>query len=271
MSRTKYIGLGLTVSIIGLITWFVLSQHFDVELPGNKFCLGDYNDICEGPFNITLKNISTWYIYNKNAVKLSFEPDVKEYYYCKKDGRYSSKKRLDREKYPCGVGWREFDWTTPLTSRYSYIEKFIKGKKNQYKIVIFKHNPTDTIKWGGKITGEEFDPVFFGYKIVYQNRSRRVPIYKESVVRTVERFCYANNTCVEAKNITRRFVDYFDIQYYNGKRIGIEVNNIIYENSNIVGGKLYKWSIPIGDRNYEEYGECRVHEVERGVCTEVGI
>jgi len=160
-NRNKYI-TGSITTLVSLLLWFSLSYHFDFEIEGNKVCKGTFDDPCEASINITLTNpvIKYFYIRNNNAVKLDFVPNVEASYFCKKDGRFRSLNRLDREQYPCGVGYREFDWKTPLTSRYKYIEKFTRGKKHEYKLVVFKFNPEDEIKWGGKITGEDIDPKF---------------------------------------------------------------------------------------------------------------
>ncbi len=157
--RTKYIGVGATATAVTLIVWFFLSSIFSVEVSGDVICDGTFEDPCEAFYNITSLT-HTYYIYNKDKVKLNFIPDVKDSYSCKKDGRYNAAWRADRSLAPCGIGWREFNWDVPLTKRFSYIEKFIKNKKHEYKLVVFKYNPSDRIKWGGKITGEEIDPVF---------------------------------------------------------------------------------------------------------------
>ena len=163
-TRTKYIGTGATVSLVGLLIWFALSYNFDFELDGDLVCAGDYEDICEPHYNITLTNplLKNYYIYNKNRVNLGFIPDVKASYNCKKDGRMTASWRADRRLAPCGIGWREFDWKTPLTSKYNYIEKFTRNKKHEYKVVIFKHHPNDKIKWGGNILKEDVDPILYG-------------------------------------------------------------------------------------------------------------
>ena len=161
-SRTKYIGTAGTATLLLLIAWFVGSAHFLTELEGDSTCAGTYLEPCEWHYNITLVTVQTYYIQNKNAVNLVFLPEVKEVYHCKKDGRYSASWRADRELAPCGIGWKEFDWKTPLTSKYKYINKFYKNKKQEFKIVVFKHNPEDKIKFGGEITKSEFDPYFFG-------------------------------------------------------------------------------------------------------------
>lgn len=158
---TKYIGITL-ISIIALLGWFDNSKHFDVERMGNVICAGDYENPCEWGYNITLITIQTYYIQNRNSTQFDFLPEVKDFYNCKKDGRYSASWRVDRELAPCGIGWREFDWKTPLTSKYKYINKFYKNKKQEFKIVVFKHNPSDEIKFGGEITKDKFDPYFYG-------------------------------------------------------------------------------------------------------------
>ncbi len=159
---TKYI-TATFISIVVLLGWFMGSDHFDVEINLNNItCRGDFSEPCEVPYNITLKTLPYFYIRNSQSLVLNFSPDVKGFYSCKKDGRMKATWRNDRSLAPCGIGWKEFDWKTPLTTRYKYINKFYKNKKQEFKLVIFKFNPTDEIKWGGKITGEEFDPIFYG-------------------------------------------------------------------------------------------------------------
>ncbi len=43
------------------------------------------------------------------------------------------------------------------------------------------------------------------------------------------------------------------------------------ESNNINEGYLVTWSVPIGDRNFEEYGRCRKYEIEKGVCKETNL
>lgn len=164
MAYTKYIGTGGTATLLLLIGWFIASSHFDVQYEGDKFCDGTYLDPCEWNYNITLTTVSTYYIQNKNAIDIVFMPDVKEVVHCKKDGRMTANWRADREQAPCGIGWREFDWKTPLTKKYKYVNKFYKNKKQEFKIVVFKNNPDDIIKFGGVITKDDFDPYFYADK-----------------------------------------------------------------------------------------------------------
>ncbi len=224
-SRTKYIGYSGTATLLLLISWFVISDHFSVEYEGDKFCLGSYEDPCEWNYNITLTTVSAYYIQNKDLVNLVFLPEVREFYNCKKDGRYRSLLRADREKYPCGIGYREFDWKTPLTSKYKYINKFYKGKKQEFKLVVFKNNPTDTIKFGGTITKNEFDPYFYGIDV---KKIEKCHIEHDYIISPVYEDCdynytYTNNVTKvnETKLITR--------QCFTGKSSTEIINNSVCE------------------------------------------
>ena len=242
ISGNKYIYSGGTiVTIILLLSWFVGSNHFDTEIDlTDKVCAGTFGEPCEISYNITLVTLPYFYIRNNDAISLDFSPDVKAFYSCKKDGRYRSLARLDREKYPCGVGYREFDWKTPLTSKYKYINKFYKGKKQEFKLVIFKYNPRDEIKWGGRITKEEFDPILFGSINV-------TPIKKcktTSVNRKVDdyKICLKNRTVDYINNVTK--INETILQFYNNScKIGshIEIINTticITTEYNVDGEKL---------------------------------
>lgn len=160
-TRTKYVGIGTSIlTIIALLGWFSNSPYFEQELSGDVKCDGTFEDPCEWHYNVTLRELDAYYIQNRNHTNLVFFPDVKSAYNCKRDNRFSSVSRTDRSKYPCGIGWREFNWSEPLTDKYGYVNKFVKGVKQEFKIVVFKHNPSDKIKFGGEIFNNNFDPYF---------------------------------------------------------------------------------------------------------------
>ena len=150
-------------SIVGFLSWLMLSPFFVVEIDlSDKACDGNFLDVCEVGYNLTYTGVDSYfYIYNKDKVELEFMPNVKRVVNCKKDNRFTSSARKDRELFPCGVGWRQKEWHEPLTDKYGYIEKFYKNKKQEFKLVIFKHKPNDRIKWGGVIFNNEFDPILF--------------------------------------------------------------------------------------------------------------
>jgi len=57
------------------------------------------------------------------------------------------------------------------------------------------------------------------------------------------------------------------------KIIGITDGNDIIYNAYKKNGKIHKWYVPIGDRNFEDPllggGQCRQYEIEKGVCESV--
>lgn len=53
----------------------------------------------------------------------------------------------------------------------------------------------------------------------------------------------------------------------NTTKIGVNYNGQnIYGIVNVKDDHVYLWDYPQGDRNYNEYGNCRPHEERKGVC-----
>ncbi len=284
MAYTKYIGYGGTATLLLLIAWFVGSTHFLVEYEGDKTCRGDYSQPCEWKYNITLVTVQTYYIQNKDSVNLVFLPDVKEVIHCKKDGRYSASWRADRSLAPCGIGWRKFDWKTPLTSKYKYINKFYKNKKQEFKIVVFKHNPEDEIKFGGEITKDKFDPYFYGVVDDWT-------IIKDCKTKTVYDTCdrtiiyYSNYTFINNKtgiNMSMQdiynYIEKYDCNpsevEYDCITLGIKTNKIKLtcpENKrcDVIGTEWCMEDCNNADcnRNYKE--NQKLKQGQEGLCTDI--
>ena len=238
-NTTKYL-TGSVGGLIGLVVFFYFSSHFSTQLEGNVACAGTYGNICEWHYNVTLNSsvYNPFYIYNK-GVDLNFVPDMKEVWHCKKDGTYKALWRSNRELAPCGLGYREFNWSTPLTKKYAYIEKFEKGDKHEYKIVALKFHPSDEIKFGGKITGNEFDPKFLADFIVIKDCKTTTEtitrqIYDTEIVfNQNSTFCSdfpKNKSCkqISLGNFTRKFSIGTYIDFINTttcEDIGFDFNN----------------------------------------------
>lgn len=240
-TRTKYIGYG--TSIVTLILFFFYSTNFDIQVDGDVICDGSFEEPCEAHFNVTSINYR-YYLYNSKGVDLNFVPNVKESYICKRDNRFTASKRANREEYPCGIGWREFDFRTPLTSRYKYVERFERGKKHEYKIVVFKFHIEDEIKWGGRITGEDIDPKFIPpytttrscvterekvtvYGLVEYTRT----IYSEGILYYNETFCDdfpTNLSCSKRASHTQNYKIPEEEIYYVNETVG---SIIAYDNN----------------------------------------
>jgi len=103
------------------------------------------------------------------------------------------------------------------------------------------------------------------FSVIYENLSKQVPIYTKVCTPTIN-----------AKNVSHIEDCIYEVsyktEYYDGKVIGVEVaDKEILGFVNVQDKILSKWSVPIGDRNFEEFGRCRAYEIEKGVCIESAI
>lgn len=160
-SKTKYIGSGTTIlTVTALILWMVLSPDFDIAISKDPLCDGNLEDPCiqfiNATFNPQNTRYTTFYIRNKGDIKLDFSPDIIDYALCKKDGRYKKERSYDNL---CGPGYREI-LTKPYYYKYLYYYKFYKGQTEEWMLVGLKKNPSDTVKWGIKVSDREVDPIW---------------------------------------------------------------------------------------------------------------
>lgn len=138
-------------------------------------------------------------------------------------------------------------------------------KTNKIKLV---GHPTEsqTIKWSFKVSEVDIDPVWVSWEIIYENLSKQIPIFKTTEIKEV---INPNGSTTSAYNKTS--VSHYKTAYYKGDRLGTKVNGTKYLNSNVDGNNLIEWKYEIGDRNFKEYGNCRIHELEKGVCKETEL
>ncbi len=161
-----------------------------------------------------------------------------------------------------GIGnWRLFDPTKDCIERknkYNYLP-------NRFKIIA-KGNG-ERIKWS--VDKFDIDPIMISSKIIYENISKQKKTYQDVKVQVPSKYSEVNKTWSKAYNYTIKEYSHTITQYYPGKRIGIKVGGEDYIGDyNVKDDYLVKWSVPIGDRNFEEYGGCRDYEKAKGVCTE---
>ena len=141
-------------------------------------------------------------------------------------------------------------------------------------------------------------PILWEY--IYENKSIQTPIYTDKIITVkpvcsevlnIENITYTLNTtnpdnitnithitylpstvCTEAYNYTEKELTSYTTEYYPAEKLGIRVKDIDYLGYvNIKDDTLSKWSVPIGDRNFVEFGRCRPYEIAKGVCTEESI
>ena len=135
MVKTQTIILTSAITLMSLFTLLILNGAIIVS-DGDKFCDGTIIDPCISYINITTNR--TTYIYNPEKIKLSFIPEIKDYeLYIKKSNK-----------------WVDF---------YSYNKTTLtKGVKYQFKLVGYKNNPRETVKWSISGAGGDLDPLWYG-------------------------------------------------------------------------------------------------------------
>lgn len=84
--------------------------------------------------------------------------------------------------------------------------------------------------------------------------------------------CVYNETakdviCVEEKIKETVILEGKKVIEVRGDRIGIRANEEDI-NGIINGNQIIEWSIPLGDRNFKEFGYCLLYELEKNICSE---
>ena len=160
----------------------------------------------------------------------------------------------------CTGSWCGCSWCTKSnTAKFTYA--FRKNKCYDIKIEIEKTKES-TINWEINPQGE-----WCGYEVKYEKKTIQVPIYKKIFV---EEKLSPNGSIIPAYNITI-ISGYENKTVDSGKRLGVVVCGETHLNANVDKTILSKWSVPVGDRNYKEYGRCREYEKEKGVCNETEL
>lgn len=109
------------------------------------------------------------------------------------------------------------------------------------------------------------------YNYLYENLSREVPFYEDKIIEVEATWNGTTESLNSAYNYTTT-VKKYKTEYYDGERIGVVINGETINGwVNIQDKTLSQWSVPIGDRNFEEYGGCREYEIKKGVCSEVNV
>lgn len=116
------------------------------------------------------------------------------------------------------------------------------------------------------------------FEPIYEKHKKLIPIY--DYISFEDCFTsYYDNKSMLTKQICDTFTkpillkyDFVDVK--STKQLGFNIDNKIYVNHNginFVDNKIIEWSVPIGDRNFKEFGSCTVTEKNRGVCHEKDI
>lgn len=121
------------------------------------------------------------------------------------------------------------------------------------------------------MAGSCFSLAYIMSDIVLVYDSVIVPVYSgRTVVSKVAVYSAGNDSWSDV--VYGKVWDVSYVQKENYKRSGLKVSNIpvngVY---NVYDGKVYKWVVPVGDRNWKEFPACLPYEVEKGVCSDVSV
>lgn len=158
--KKKILGVSaVSVAVVGFIFGFlVFSNSIEIlEHSGDMVCAGTKQDPCYAYINFTAKE--DVYIYPKN----------KTGYVSKKDVLWAdfdipvAKVILQRS---WGKSWRTINLSKTWSKKVEYAVKFHKNKTYQIRMIGYKNDPTETIKWGFGVKSLAFndyiDPYWYG-------------------------------------------------------------------------------------------------------------
>ena len=153
-----------TITFVGLLFWYLVSQGLitDVSYSQDTTCLGTVEDPCVALINFTAKE--DIFVYPQgydpwgrdNTVQ--FSPGVKSWVMQRSWG--SGWRTYDLSK-PCSMQWCGAKTNYDTNTKYSLAWR--EGKSYQIRIVAYKNDVTDTVKWSA-FSGE-IDPVWFGVSV----------------------------------------------------------------------------------------------------------
>jgi len=169
--KYKRIYIGAGTSLIGLFMILTAIGLQIVDTTGDITCAGTIDDPCVSYFEVRNPTARSIYIYNYDEVQLNFSPDIKGYnlyvlYYGKWHyTNFTMETRLGN---------------IPKDRKYSFV--FPRYSIKKFKLVGYKHNPEDSVKWSIGTSGAELDPLWKGIK-------------DRSYTRSTETKCDDNGKC----------------------------------------------------------------------------
>ena len=156
------------------------------------------------------------------------------------------------------------------------LKRYTKANPRTAKMYIIGNPDGELVKWG--VSFLSVDPYWIGWKVLYENLSKQVPVYEDKLIEVKPEYSIINNTWSESSfNIDKKLVSY-NTEYYDGERIGVIVGGKDYIGEyNVDGQNLIFHTVPTGDRNLEKCPGCKCewwtsdYEREKGTCTETKL
>jgi hypothetical protein len=135
VTKKVVLGAGGLTTVLAVLLYLSTLPGVTITTSGDINCWGTAANPCISYFNIT-SSIYTLKFFNTSEQKLTFSPDVKDY----KIYRFTSSK------------WKEVNFPINMT----------KGVLYQFKLIGYKNNPGDNVKWGVQTGDVYLDPYWFG-------------------------------------------------------------------------------------------------------------
>lgn len=200
-----YIGIGTT--LIGLFTMLTLMGLQIVDTSGDIMCAGTIEDPCISYFEVRNPTAKSIYIYNYDEVQLDFSPDIKGYeLYVKYYGKWHYTNFTKETRFG----------NIPADRKYSFV--FPRYSIKKFKLVGYKNNPEDDVKWGVGTSGAYLDPLWEGIK-------------KEK----------ENITIPSKREISISSTDSWFISSINDTELGYDVEDVTYN------GDEFKFTVKINE------------------------
>ena len=116
-----------------------------------------------------------------------------------------------------------------------------------------------------------FDPVCKEFSYVYEKETKMIQIYKEEIIYPDSIYVEENNTWIDVSPYTiKKIIGYEKIEIATNKK-NILIDGKQFSEANIQYNTMAKWDVPLGDRNFEEFGRCRDYELAKGICKEFDL
>lgn len=270
MKENKIVG----VPLVFLISYLVVINAITIlGHSGDQVCAGTLDDLCEA--RVTFQANEDIFVYPNESWGLSTDVPIKSINFFRTWG--SGLRKIDLST-ACNGAWCGCYWCDSNNkAKYSYV--FREGKTYTVVWQVEKFNPYEDIKWS--IDVFDIDPVWLGINIdvkdsvsyVYEKVCVKKPEYKEKII-NYPYVKYPNGSIRLESNFSEfEFVKFNEVCSYNmKKRVGVKIDNLVTNGFfNVKDNIMSEWSVPIGDRNFDLFPDCRTYEIDKGVCKEIDI
>lgn len=210
-------------TIVGmtLLSIFIILQSIGVQITsdGDKICKGSLDDPCISYIKVYNPTAKSIYIYNYDEVKFDFSPEIKEY---KLYVKYYGKWRFTNFTMETRLG------NIPKDRKYIFV--FPRYSTKEFKLVGYKKNPFDKVKWGVGILDEDrLDPIWDSDSLDFKSCKDTLFYYDTSKTVCIIYKLEPNgtSTCKEFKKVITKH-NYTKCIYDGKVRIGNKV--ISFEN-----------------------------------------